>query len=356
MIALSRPIVGDAETEALARVLRSGRLAAGPEVEAFEVEFARHAEACHAIAVSNGTTALEIGLRALGIGRGDEVVVPSFTFMATANAVAMIGAQPVFADIDPASYCITADAVEAVVSPRTAAVIAVHLYGHPAPLDQLLELCDRRGIALIEDAAQGAGAAWKGRHVGAHGAFGTFSFYPTKNMTTAEGGMITTDDAEIAHRVAQLRNHGMRERYVHEIIGTNARMSELSAAIGRVQLRRLPGWVAERRRNAEHYDLALDGYVGVPEIMDGATHAYHQYTLRTPRREQLAASLHRDGIGFGLFYATPCHAQAPYHDMAGDLPETDHAAREVLSIPVRPDLTDDDLRSVVEAVRSGVTT
>lgn len=354
MIPLSRPIVGDAEAEAVRRVLRSGRLASGPEVEHFEAEFAQHANARHGVAVSNGTTALEIGLRTLGIGPGDEVVVPSFTFIATASAVTMVGARPVFADIDPVSFCISAATAEAVIGPRTAAVVAVHLYGLPAPLDGLIDLCGRRGLALIEDAAQAAGATWKGRHVGAHGTFGTFSFYPTKNMTTAEGGMIITDDAGLAHGASRLRNHGMKERYVHEMIGTNARMDEISAAIGRVQLMRLPGWVAARRNNARRYDPELEDCVRVPRETSGTEHAYHQYTVRTPRRDQLAASLGRDGIGYGLFYATPCHAQPPYADTLADLPETESAAREVLSIPVRPDLTEVELRRVVKGVRAGV--
>lgn len=355
MIPLSRPLLGEAEIAAVERVLRSGRLVAGPEVEAFELEFTGVVQSAHAVAVANGTLALEMALRALEIGPGAEVIVPSFTFVATANAVRMVGATPVFADIDPKSMCLGPDSLRAAITDRTVAVIAVHLYGHPAPMDELATVCGDHDILLVEDAAQALGAALAGRPVGSLATCAAFSFYPTKNITTGEGGMVTTDDPLLADRIRLLRNHGSRQRYEHSTPGTNARMTDLSAAIGRVQLEKLPGWLVRRRQNARFYDEMLGDVVETPACLPDAQHAYHQYTVRSHARAELMAALESRRVGYGLYYSTPCHRQPAFAPTRATLPHTERASREVLSIPIRPDLTEDELHRVVAAVRSGST-
>jgi len=353
LIPLSRPLIGPEESAAVARVLSSGQLAAGPEVAAFEAEFAAFVGVPHAVAVSNGTAALWLSLWAAGIGPGDEVVVPSFTFAATAGAVFQTGARPVYADIEAATYCISADAVRALIGPRTAAIVAVHLYGHPAPLDELSALCRRHGLHLVEDAAQAHGARWKGAHVGGAGAVGAFSFYPTKNMTTGEGGMITTADPDLAAQARLLRNHGMDAPYRHHRPGTNVRMTDMAAAIGRVQLRRLPGWIERRNANAAFLNERLAGVVTTPRVHPEAAHAYHQYTVRSPNRARLATALEAAGVGFGIYYPVGCHRQRAFADAGADLPETERACAEVISLPVRPDLTGNELAAVATAVLEG---
>lgn len=354
MIPLSRPILGDEEQAAVARVMASGMIAAGPEVAAFEEEFAAFSGVRHAVAVANGTVALQLGLWALGVGQGDEVIVPSFTFAATANAVRMVGATPVFADIDPATFCITAQTVAPRITARTAAVMPVHLYGHMAPMREIIDLCSGHGIPVVEDAAQAHGAMRDGQIAGSVGRFGAFSFYPTKNMTTGEGGMVTTDDGDLAETLRLLRNHGMRRRYHHEVLGTNARMTDISAAIGRVQLRKLDAWTKLRRANADYYRTTMADAVTVPVEADRSLHVYHQYTVRTADREALIGRLEAVGIGYGIYYPVPCH-RSEYLALAGtpELPETDRAAGEVLSIPVRPDLTEEERETIVAAVTGG---
>lgn len=354
MIPLSRPLIGVEEIAAVKEVLLSGQLVMGPQVEGFETEFASAIGTKHAIAVSNGTTALELSMRALGIGPGDEVIVPSFTFAATANAVRMVGAKPIFADVDLASYCLTAETVQPLLGHRTVAVVAVHLYGNVADPERLMNLCRERGIALIEDAAQALGAAWRRQSVGALGTVGAFSFYPTKNITTGEGGMITTNDRALADRIALLRNHGSRHRYHHETVGTNARLGEIGAAMGRVQLRRLPDWQAQRRANAAVYDSQLVGDISTPSVDPDVTHAYHQYTVRSKDRKRLTLALDQGEIGYGIYYQIPCHRQIAFGPVVDELPNTDLLADEVLSIPIRPDLSGEDLKLIVESVNLGV--
>jgi perosamine synthetase len=353
LIPLHRPITGPEEREAVARVLQSGHLAAGAEVAAFEAEFAAFVGVPEAVAVANGTAALWLGLWACGIGPGDEVIVPSFTFGATAGAVLQVGAVPVFADIDARSYCLTADSVTATIGPRTAAVIAVHLYGNPAPVDELGAVCRRAGLLFIEDAAQAHGARWQHAHVGGFGDFGAFSFYPTKNMTTGEGGMLTTMRSDLAQRARLVRNHGMDARYHHEILGTNMRMTDIAAAIGRVQLARLPSWVAQRQANAAWLDEHLADVVVTPWKHPNAEHAYSLYTIRSGDRSRLARALDDAGVGFDIYYPRGCHQQPAFGDSGESLPETERACAEVVSLPVRPTLTQDELATIAEAVRSG---
>jgi len=350
-IPAARPQIGDAERAAVDRVLESGMLAQGPEVASFEQEFsAQVVDGRHAVAVNSGTSALHLSLLAAGIGAGDEVIVPSFTFAATANSVALTGATPVFVDIEPRHFCLDPAAVEAAIGPRTRAVMPVHLYGHPADLPRLAALCESKGLLLVEDAAQAHAASIDGIPVGAWGAAGSFSFYPTKNMTTGEGGLVTTGDEQIARTIRLLRNQGQERRYENEIVGLNNRMTDIHAAIGRVQLRRLPEWTRQRQENAAFYDEHLRGVVA-PPVAEGAVHVYHQYTIRVIGldRDAFADQLAEHGVGTGVYYPIPNH-RLPAFARDLDLPETETAARECLSLPVYPSLTADERERVVAAV------
>ena len=351
MIPAAKPLIGPQEREAVDRVLASGMIAQGPEVQAFEEEFAdfvRGDRLC--VAVNSGTSALHLGLLAAGIGEGDEVIVPSFSFAATGNAVALCGATPAFVDINLDDFCLDPESVAHAITPRTAAIMPVHLYGHPAPMPELRALADRHGLLIIEDAAQAHGASIDGVNVGAFGRVAAFSFYPTKNMTCGEGGMIVTDDAEVARQARLLRNQGMEQRYRNEVVGFNTRMTDIAAAIGRVQLTKLPGWTRTRQRNAAYLDEHLTG-VTVPPVVDGATHVYHQYTVRSDDRDALQARLTERGVGSGVYYPTPIH-RLPSFGLDLDLPETERAAQEVLSLPVHPALSDEDLETIVKAVNA----
>jgi dTDP-4-amino-4,6-dideoxygalactose transaminase len=357
LIPIARPVIGEAEIEAAVAVLRSGQVVQGPQVEAFEREFAGLVDGRHCVAVNSGTSALHLALLALGLGPGDEVIVPSFSFAASANAVRLVGAQPVFVDIDPASFCLDPDAVAAAVGPRTAAVMPVHLYGHPAAMDPLMAIATRHGLAVVEDACQAHAAAVAGRPVGAFGVLGCFSFYPTKNMHTLEGGMITTDDPALARTLRLLRNQGMEQRYANEIVGANLRMTDVAAAIGRVQLTRLAEWTQQRRANAKVLDARLTTVV-TPPVADSSRHVYHQYTVRVPgNRDAAVDHLRERGVGSAVYYPTPIHRLRPYLAADGEvgpwqLPETDRAAAQVLSLPVYPSLSSDQLDRIVDAVNS----
>jgi len=351
MIPAARPEIGVREHEAVARVLASGMLAQGPEVTAFESEFSTLAAGgVDCIAVNSGTSALHLTLLALGIGPGDEVIVPSFTFAATANSVAITGATPVFVDIDPETFAVDPVAVEAAITPRTRGIMPVHLYGHPADLSALSDLCSRRGLWLVEDAAQAHLASWQGRPVGAWGIAGTFSFYPTKNMTSGEGGMVTTSDSDLARRVRLLRNQGQERRYENEVVGLNNRMTDIHAAIGRVQLAALTERTAARKANAAYFDQHLRG-VKTPSVDARASHVYHQYTIRVigHDRDRFAEQLAQHGVGSGVYYPIPVH-RLPAYGLTLDLPETEKAAAEVLSLPVYPSLSEAERDRIVEAV------
>lgn len=357
LIPVTKPVIGEEEMEAAARVLRSGRVVQGPEVAAFEEEFSELVAGRHCVAVNSGTSALHLALLALGIGAGDQVIVPSFSFAATANAVRLAGAEPVFADIAQDSFCLAPDAVAHAIGPRTAAILPVHLYGHPAAMDQLTALAERHGLALVEDACQAHGAALRGQPVGSFGAAGCFSFYPTKNMHALEGGMVTLADSDVARTVRLLRNQGMEQRYANEVVGANLRLTDVAAAIGREQLRKLAGWTEQRRGNAKALDSQLAG-VTHPPVADGARHVYHQYTIRVPegRRDAVREGLAERRVDSAVYYPTPIHRLTPYQDTGGvrraDLPETDRAAAEVLSLPVHPQLGPNDLDRVVHAVNA----
>ena len=347
----AKPLIGDEERDAVDRVMRSGMIAQGPEVRAFEQEFSAHfglGREC--VAVNSGTSGLHLGLLSSGIGPGDEVIVPSFTFAATANSVALTGATPVFADIDPDSFCLSPAAVEGAITDRTRAIMPVHLYGHPADMPAILRLAESHGLDVFEDAAQAHGASLDGTPVGAFGRFGMFSLYPTKNMTSGEGGMVSVTDAETARRLRLYRNQGMEKQYHNEVVGLNNRMTDIHAAIGRVQLTKVDGWTETRRSNAAHLDANLAGVI-VPPVADGARHVYHQYTVRiTEDRDGFAAALKDEyGVGSGMFYPVPSHKLAPFA-VDVDLPETAAAARECLALPVHPSVGDAELDRIVTAV------
>jgi dTDP-4-amino-4,6-dideoxygalactose transaminase len=289
---------------------------------------------------------------AAGIRAGDEVIVPSFSFAATANAVRLTGATPVFADIETHHFNLDPAAVEAAITPRTRAIMPVHLYGHPAAMTELQAICQRHNLLLFEDAAQAHLASLHGTKVGAFGVAGSFSFYPTKNMTAGEGGMVTTGCDHIARQVRLLRNQGMERRYENEVIGFNTRMTDIHAAIGRVQLTKLNGWTAQRQANAAFLNAHLRGVI-TPPIANGATHVYHQYTVRIVdhNRDAFAEELSKRGVGSGVYYPTPIH-RLPSFGLNIDLPTTERVAQQCLSLPVHPSLSQKDLETIVESVNT----
>ena len=367
-IPAARPLIGAEERAAVDAVLAGGMVVQGPQVAAFEEEFsARVVGGAHCVAVNSGTSAQHLAALASGAGadREAEVIVPSFTFAATANSVAITGARPVFADIDPVTFTLDPASVEAAVTERTLAIEVVHLYGLPADMPEILDIARRHGLAVWEDCAQAHAAAIGDEPVGAFGAWGSFSFYPTKNMTSLEGGMVSTADAELARRVRLLRNQGMERQYANEVVGLNNRMTDVAAAVGRVQLTRLAGWTAARRANAAALDAGLADAPGVvtPHVPPGYTHVYHQYTIRlegasAAERDEVARVLREQWrIGTGVYYPIPNHrlpSLAPYAPGV-DLPGTERAARECLSLPVHPSLSEADLERIVRAVGAAVT-
>ena len=367
-IPAARPLIGAEERAAVDAVLAGGMVVQGPQVAAFEEEFsAQVVGGAHCVAVNSGTSAQHLAALAAGAGadRRAEVIVPSFTFAATANSVAITGARPVFADIDPVTFTLDPASVEAAVTERTIAIEVVHLYGLPADMPRILDIARRHGLAVWEDCAQAHAAAIDDKPVGAFGAWGSFSFYPTKNMTSLEGGMVSTADAELARRVRLLRNQGMERQYANEVVGLNNRMTDVAAAVGRVQLTRLAGWTAARRANAAALDAGLADAPGVvtPHVPRGYTHVYHQYTIRlegasAAERDEVAKVLREQWqVGTGVYYPIPNHrlsSLAPYAPGL-DLPGTEKAARECLSLPVHPSLSEADLERIVRAVGAAVT-
>jgi dTDP-3-amino-3,4,6-trideoxy-alpha-D-glucose transaminase len=339
---------------AIDRVLQSERYILGGEVKAFEQEFAAYCGAEHAIGVANGTEAITIALRAMGVGPGDEVVVPSFTFYASAEAIPPMGATPVFCDIDPYTYCVTAETVRAALTPRTKAVIAVHLFGNVAPVAEIEAL----GVPVLEDAAQAAGSRSPQGRPGALGAAATFSFFPSKNLGGfGDGGMITTSDADVAEQARTLRFHGSHDKVTYELLGYNSRLDELQAAILRVQLPHLDGWAEGRRQAGRHYEEAgLSELVGPPRPVDGAAPAWHLYVVSHPQVERLESALENGGIGHKAYYRTPVHRQAAMQAWGDgvELPGTEQAARTHLAIPMSPVLTRAQVEEVVAALRGAV--
>lgn len=356
MIPAAKPIVGEEERAAVDAVLASGMLAQGAEVASFEQEFSEQlTPGAEVVAVNSGTSALHIGLLASGIGEGDEVIVPSFTFAATGNSVALTGATPVFADIEPDYFCLDPDSIRASITERTKGIMPVHLYGHPANMVEIRKIAEEFGLQIFEDAAQAHGASLNGEMVGTFGSFAGFSLYPTKNMTSGEGGMISTKDPEIARRARLLRNQGMEVQYQNELVGLNNRMTNIHAAIGRVQLRKLAGWTKTRQENAAFLNENLEGVV-TPPVAEGAVHVYHQYTIRVAEdRDGFANALREEyKVGCGVYYPIPNHRLPSLAHFAPglELPNTEAAAKEVISLPVHPSLSQEDLDRIVEAVNA----
>jgi dTDP-4-amino-4,6-dideoxygalactose transaminase len=350
---MAKPQIGDDEKQAVMEVLDSGMLAQGPRVKAFEEAFAEMCGVKYAIATSSGTTALHVALLANGIGPGDEVITSAFTFIASTNSILFTGARPVFVDIDPRTFNLNADMIEAAITPKTKAIMPVHLYGLACDMNPILRIAEKHGLVVIEDACQSHGAAYKGKRVGSFGT-GTFSLYPTKNITSGEGGMITTNDSVIDEKCRVIRQHGMRRRYYHDELGFNFRMTDVHAAIGLSQLKKLEKFNAQRQANAHFLSENLKGVV-VPCIPEGQTHVFHQYTIRVSggKRDALRTHLQERQVGSEVYYPVPIHKQSFYiQDLgyADSLPVTENMALEVLSLPVHTGLSSSDLEIIVGAI------
>ncbi|NMB54012.1 MAG: DegT/DnrJ/EryC1/StrS aminotransferase family protein [Leptolinea sp.] len=353
MINMARPQIGDDEKKAVLEVLDSGIIAQGPRTKAFEEAFASMCTTKHAIATSSGTTALHVAMLAHKIGAGDEVITSAFTFIASANSVLFTGGRPVFVDIDPRTFNLNVDQIEAAITPRTKAILPVHLFGLCCDMDRIMSIAKKHNLVVIEDACQSHGATYKGKKAGSFGT-GTFSLYPTKNITSGEGGMITTSDDAIDEACRVIRNHGMRKRYYHDELGFNFRMTDMHAAIGLAQISKLEKFNKKRQENAAYYDKNLKGVI-TPFVPDGCGHIYHQYTVRVPngKRDALRAYLAEHEIGSEVYYPVPIHKQSFYIKEYGyniSLPETEKAANEVLSIPVHPGITAEDREKVANTI------
>lgn len=352
MIPIAQPEIGEEEISAVTEVLRSGMLASGPKVTAFEEAFAGYCGTRYAIATSNGTTSLHAGMLAAGIGPGDEVIIPAFTFFATASTVAMCGATPVFADVDPRTYGIDPNSVRELITAKTKAVMGVHLFGQPFDINALQEICSDHKLMFFEDAAQAHGSEYRGRRVGGFGTFGSFSFYPTKNMTAGEGGMITTGDPEVARRARLYTNHGQSEKYLHTLIGYNYRMTDIAAAIGLVQLEKLDAYTSKRIENARYYDTHIRAPgITPPTVMPGVRHVYHQYVIRVREecplsRDELIIHLKNQGIGSAIHYPIALPDQPVFAGTSYECPVARSLAQSVLSLPVHPGVTLDDCERV----------
>ena len=355
-LAAERAETGAEVAAAIERVIASGHFILGPEGAALEQEIAALVGVPHAVACNSGTDALHLALRAAGVGPGDEVVTPAFTFIATAEAISYVGATPVFADVDPASFNLTAETLERALTPGTRAVIVVHLFGQCAPMPAIAELCARRGIVLVEDCAQAIGADWEGRQAGAWGEFGCFSFYPTKNLGAyGDAGLVTTREARHDARLRMLRHHGSRQTYLHEEIGYNSRLDELQAAVLRAKLPHLARFTAQRQKHAARYrELLAGARLQLPAAHGRGAHVYHQFTVRVANRDAARKALTEAGVGSGVYYPIPLHRQPVYEKEFGglSLPESEAAAHEVLSLPVYPQLSDEQIRHVCGTLRA----
>jgi dTDP-4-amino-4,6-dideoxygalactose transaminase len=350
VIPIASPQLGAEEREAVDRVLQSGIIAQGPEVAKFEDEFAKMCGVKYAVATSNGTTAGHLVMIASGISPGDEVITTPFTFFATASVIIMAGAKPVFVDVEEDGFCLDPNQVESAITEKTKAIQPVHLYGELADMPSLAEISDKNNLVLIEDSAQAHSAdSWDGK-AGSFGNAGWFSFYPTKNMTTSEGGIITTNDEKTANLCKVLRAHGMTAQYQHTEFGYNYRMTDISAAIGRVQLTKLDQFNSRRREIADKYNALLSKYVKVPENRRG--HVFHQYTILCNQRDELKEHLSQKGVGSGIYYPTLLYNYAPMSEFEADCPNAKRLTELSLSLPVHPGLSDSDVSKVVDSVIS----
>jgi len=369
MISINQPAIGKEEIEAVVEVLKSGILSEksgrGPRVLQFEKDFSKYVGAKHAVAVSSGTAALHSALLAVGIQPGDEVVVPSFTFSATAEAVVLAGGRPSFADIDADTYAITPESIEAALTSKTKAILPVHMYGLCADMDPIMELARNRGLIVIEDAAQAHGAEYKGRRAGSIGDATCFSFYAGKNMTTGEGGMVTTNDDDLAEQMRMIRTHGEERPYWVSRQGHNYHMPEIAGALGIVQLKKLPGFLEERRKNAEYLTekLSVLGKLVMPKEPAGRKHAWYLFSPRlrganAGKRNKLVEKLRSRNIGAAVYYESPVHMLPYYRDLQSTrrsaLPETERACRQVFSLPVHPQLRQTELQFITDSVKRAV--
>ncbi len=345
---------------AIEQVLQSQHFILGPNVTALEQEVAAFCGRRFGIGVASGTDALILALAACDIRPGDEVIVPSFTFIATADSVSALGATPVFVDIDPSTFCIDPTQIEAKITPRTKAIVPVHLYGHPAAMDEILAIAHKHNLRVVEDNAQAIGALYKGKKTGSMGDLGCFSFFPSKNLGGfGDGGMILADAPEIAASLKSLRAHGATKKYFSTVQGWNSRLDEIQAAILRVKLRHLEKWGEGRRSRAALYDALLSKIDGitVPRVAKDCQHVYHQYTIRVSNREKVQRSLADNGVGSTVYYPVPIHLQPIYGQLnyrEGDLPETESAAKEVLSLPIYAELTDAQIQRIADALATAV--
>ncbi|WP_340817900.1 DegT/DnrJ/EryC1/StrS family aminotransferase [Methanolobus sp. WCC4] len=353
MIPIAKPQLDDGEIQAVTDVLRSGIIAEGQRVAEFEEAFAEYTGTQYAVAVNSGTAALHAALLAHGIGKDDEVITSSFSFIATANSILFTGAKPVFTDIRADTFNLDENLIEEKITPATKAIMPVHLYGHPAEMDAIKDIAEDHGLIIIEDACQAHGATYRGKKVGSFGT-GAFSFYPTKNMTTSEGGIITTNNEEVAAKARMIRAHGSKQRYLHEMLGYNLRMTDISAAIGLTQLKKLPDYTSGRQHNAKLLNEKLSDIEGIlcPTVKENCTHSFHQYTIRTHDRDELSDYLRTKGIGSGIYYPIPTHRQPFYKEMGynDSLLVTEKASREVLSLPVHPGVTDEDIDTIANSI------
>ncbi|MBE7433590.1 MAG: DegT/DnrJ/EryC1/StrS family aminotransferase [Anaerolineales bacterium] len=354
MINISRPQIGDEEKRAVLGVLDSGHLAQGPKVREFEEAFAKWTDTKYGIAVSSGTTALHVALLAHGIGPSDEVITTPFSFIASANCILYTGARPVFVDIEPNYFLLNPDKIEEAITPRTKAIIPVHLFGQIADMDAIAEIAKKHNLVIIEDACQSHGAMYKGKKVGAWGT-ACYSFYPTKNMTTIEGGMITTNNPQVAEQSRLLRNHGSPKRYLHDTLGFNFRMTDIQAAIGLVQLGKVDNWNRQRQDNARFLTGKLSPLSGVktPKVRRNSEHVFHQYTICVEKdRDKMVEGLNSAGIAAGVYYPIPIHRQPLYMGMGyeKDMPITEKLAKQVISLPVHPALIQNELEKIVAEV------
>lgn len=354
MIPISKPLIEDSEIRNVIEVLKSGMLASGEWVKKFEEEFAKYIGTKYAVATANGTAALDAALKALGIKSGDEVIVPDFTFIATANAVLFQNAKPVFADVDERTFNIDPEDVLEKINQKTKAIIGVHLFGQPFDLKAIKEICEDHKLFLIEDCAQAHGAEYKGMKVGSFGDVSCFSFYATKNMTTGEGGMVLTNEKEIERKLRLIINHGQEEKYLHTVLGYNLRMTNIQAAIGVAQLKKLDIFNEKRIRNAEYFNKRLEAYLEIPYVEKDVKHVYHQYVVKVKDgRDELLKFLHEKGVGAAVHYPLPIHRQPLYQRLGypEDMcPNSVELSKVVLSLPVHPALKEDELRYICEAV------
>jgi len=351
---MHRPIRPDLNA-AMASVIDRNAYILGDEVAQFEEDFAAYCEVAHAVGLDTGTSALELCLRAWGIGEGDEVITAPNSFVATASGIAFTGARPVLVDIDPATYNIDVDRIEAAITPRTRAIMPVHLYGHPADMDPVMAIADRHGLKVLEDACQAHGARYKGRRCGSLGHAAAFSFYPAKNLGAfGDGGALVTNDGDLAERVRMLRNYGQKQKYHHLFLAYNRRLDTLQAAVLKTKLPHLDAWNASRRETAARYAEALAGAPLVPPgVADYAEHVYHLYVVRSPDRDAIGERLQTAGVGWGLHYPVPIHLQPAYEYLGhapGDFPEAEKACASVISLPMFPGMRPDEVASVAAAL------